>query len=280
MIGVPQYASTVAGSSPNPPYNPAQDCQGYFTSYLYQPNNNCYAYGADIATNTFPQPGRYSGCLITQATLDGSTVSSYAVKDGLILVGQTIQDCLDYQQQHMQNGQLNGHFVALMISPPGDVNWPGDYHWARCNNSAEACNSWSQKDGNDQITDFDFAGNVITDPSAANWTVNQGPLTPSSAPATTPAPPGHAGGGGHLQLLLLHVRPLRIGQHHLRGSLALRDAGMSRSAPRNPTLYPPTRTDRHRRRIAEERSAEAGMPPHAVTAGGQGQRPHAAPCSR
>jgi hypothetical protein len=188
-IGVPQYAGTVSSDSPNPPYDPAQNCGGYFTSCLYQPNNNCYAYACNTAPNTFPQPGRASGCLISPATLDGETISGYAVNDGLVLVGTTIQECLAYQSQHSQSGQLNGHFVALMISPPGDVNWPGDYHWARCDNSTGPCNSWSQKDGNDQITNFDFAGNPITDPSAANWTVNQGPLTPSSAPATDPAPP-------------------------------------------------------------------------------------------
>lgn len=188
IIGVPQYAPTVSSESSNPPYNPAQNCRGYFTSYLYQANNNCYAYGCNIAPNTFPQPGRHSGCLITAATLNGESVSAYAAKDGLVQVGTTIAACLAYQKQH-GGSQMNGHFVALMISPPGDENWPGDYHWARCNNSTGACDSWSQKDGNDQITNFDFAGNPITDPSKANWTVNQGPLSPSTAPATDPAPP-------------------------------------------------------------------------------------------
>lgn len=39
--------------------------------------------------------------------------------------------------------------------------------------------SWSQKDGGDQVTDFDFAGQPITLPSTANWTVNQGPISAS-----------------------------------------------------------------------------------------------------
>ena len=77
-------------------------------------------------------------------------------------------------------GFLGGHFVALMISPAGDANWPGDYHWSRCDNSSGSCGSWSQKDGNDQVTNFDFAGNLITDPATANWTVNQGPIQTGS----------------------------------------------------------------------------------------------------
>lgn len=186
-IGVPQYAPTVVGTAA-PTYSPATDCAGAFMSVQYQPNNNCYNYGCDIATNTFAQPGRYSGCLLTPSNLDGPTVSGYAEKDGLIIVsiGGSIQDCVNYWDN---NPGLNGHFVALMISPVGDVYWPGDYHWARCDNSASGCNSWSQKDGNDQMTNFDFAGQPITDPSLANWTVNQGPISVPSNPATNPAPP-------------------------------------------------------------------------------------------
>jgi hypothetical protein len=63
-----------------------------------------------------------------------------------------------------------------MISAPSGAYWPGDYHWARCDNSE--FNSWSQKDGGDQVTNFDFAGNPIVDPSIANWSVNQGPIQP------------------------------------------------------------------------------------------------------
>lgn len=181
VIGVPQYAATVTDNSSNPPYDPATNCKGYFTSFLFQANNNCYAYACNIATNTFPQPGRQSGYLIEQNTLDGPTVMSYAEMDGLKYVGTTIEDCLNYQPRHPS---LNGHFVALMISPPGDANWPGDYHWSRCDNSTGDCNQWSQKDGNDQITNFDFAGNLITDPSQANWSVNQGPI--SAAPPAEP----------------------------------------------------------------------------------------------
>lgn len=188
-IGVPQYSKTVSGTVSG--YSPAGDCEGNFMSYKFQPNNNCYAYGANIATNTFPQPGRKSGYLLTSDDFKkpfdelGNLVSSYAVKDGLVYVGTTMDELMQFKSSKQgtnpninpQTGYLDGHFVGLMISPAGDAEWPGDYHWARCDNSPSACDSWSQKDGTDQVTNFDFAGNPITDPATANWTVNEGPIS-------------------------------------------------------------------------------------------------------
>lgn len=196
VIGVPQYSPTVVGN-PAGGYNPAEDCNGNFMSAKFQPNNNCYAYGSNITPNTFPQPGRASGSLLTAADMTGTvasvgaTVSGYAVNDGLKYVGTTMTDLMKFKSVHqgttppglLSAGNLGGHFVALMISPAGDANWPGDYHWARCDNSSGGCDSWSQKDGNDQVTNFDFAGNPITDPSTANWTVNQGPVSTGSPSA-------------------------------------------------------------------------------------------------
>ena len=187
-IGVPQYADTVHGQSGGQ-YDPAGDCDGYFMSSKYQPNNNCYAYGCNIATNTFPQPGRKSGYKLMPedftGTVDqvGKLVRSFAEKDGLKFAGFTHKELKKFKSDEQLNnsGDLPGHFVALMISPAGDdkwrsgrKKWPGDYHWARCNNSAETCDSWSQKDSSDQVTNFDFAGNPISNPREANWTVNQG----------------------------------------------------------------------------------------------------------
>ncbi|WP_170229179.1 asparaginase domain-containing protein [Polyangium fumosum] len=185
VIGVPQYAKTVRGTSNS--YNPAGDCDGSFMSSRFQPNNNCYAYGCNIATNTFPQPGRASGNLLTLDTLDGATVAAYATKDGLIEVGKDMASLFAFASSRKgTQGALDGHFVALMISPPGDANWPGDYHWARCDDNVEF-RSWSQKDGNDQVTNFDFAGNPIRDPAKANWQVNQGPIQPDkTAPDYNP----------------------------------------------------------------------------------------------
>lgn len=191
-IGVPQYSSTVYGEAAGR-YDPAGDCQGNFMSYKFQPNNNCYAYGCNITPNTFPQPGRHSGFLLTAADFKksfadlGALVSSYAVKDGLEFVGSTLEKLFAFKSSkqgtnpHVTDtlgaGYLGGHFVALMVSTAGDANWPGDYHWARCDNSAGGCDSWSQKDGSDQVTNFDFAGKPISNPMAANWQVNQGPIS-------------------------------------------------------------------------------------------------------
>lgn len=196
VIGVPQYSPTVVGTAAAG-YNPGGDCNGNFMSAKFQPNNNCYAYGCNIASNTFPQPGRASGFLLTATDMTGTvasvgaTVSGYAVKDGLQFVGTTKADLMAFKSVHQGTtppgllgaGNLAGHFVALMISPAGDANWPGDYHWARCDNSWGPCDSWSQKDGNDQVTNFDFAGKPITDPGSANWTVNQGPVAPGNPSA-------------------------------------------------------------------------------------------------
>jgi hypothetical protein len=196
-IGVPQYAPTLNGGIPAG-YDPAGDCQGNYMSYKFQPNNNCYAYGCNITPNTFPQPGRQSGYLLTAADFTqpfdmlGQLVSSYAEKDGLVFAGTSMAELMQFKSTKqgtnpggggLQSGFLPGHFVALMVSPAGDANWPGDYHWARCDNSSGGCDSWSQKDGNDQVTNFDFAGNPITDPSTANWTVNQGPISAGSPDA-------------------------------------------------------------------------------------------------
>lgn len=185
-IGVPQYSPTVNGGIPTA-FAPATDCNGNFMSAKFQPNNNCYAYGCNITTNTFPQPGKQSGYLLTAANFQqplqsiGELVAGYATRDGLIFVGRSADDLTKFRAARGAGG-LNGHYVALMISPAGDADWPGDYHWARCDNSSGACDSWSQKDGNDQVTNFDFAGNPITNPATANWTVNQGPLADSKSP--------------------------------------------------------------------------------------------------
>lgn len=166
---VPQYASTVVGVSVG--YNPAQDCKGYFMSYRFQPNNNCYNYSCNMASNSFAQPGRAHGYLIPQPPT-GSGVQIGAEKDGLIFVGTKVADL----KKHAALDQ-SGHYVALLISPADPSNgWPGDYHWVRCDDIVKF-QSWSQKDGYDQVTNFDFAGHPITNPSTANWTVNQGPLS-------------------------------------------------------------------------------------------------------
>jgi len=153
-------------------------------SYKYQPNNNCYAYGTNIASNSFPQPGRASkDSTPWSKKFTADIVTANAVLDGLIKLPQTtIADLID-KSGYVQG--VDGHFVALLFSEPekkfdGDpkAKWGGDYHWVRAD-SVDTVNktiSWSQKDGGDQVTNFDFAGKPISDPATACWKVNQGPL--------------------------------------------------------------------------------------------------------
>jgi len=62
----------------------------------------------------------------------------------------------------------------LLISlAKNNLLWKGDFHWVRCDDVSGGL--WSQKDGPDQITNFDFSGKAIQDPRMANWIVNQGP---------------------------------------------------------------------------------------------------------
>ena len=179
---VPQYSPTVFGGSTE--YNPAGNCNGNFMSYKFQVNNNCYNYSTNVATNSFAQPGRMTGKPLKKGWT-GQDVVDGAVSDGLQYIGNS-----DFTKEDAkkQVAGMDGHIVALMISTPdASVNWPGDYHWARLDDIETL--QWSQKDGGDQVTNFDFAGNHIVGPiftgtktppiggpSAANWTVNQGPM--------------------------------------------------------------------------------------------------------
>lgn len=161
---VPQYAPT-AKQAPPTTYAPSTDCNGNFMSFRYQPNNNCYNYGCDIATSSFAQPGRMHG--VPMSPFTPAQVVKAAVADGLQDLGP------DYPSSAVLEGP--GHVVALMFSEPdASVSWPGDFHWARYDQEQRA---WSQKDGGDQVTNFDFAGQPLANPATANWTVNQGPST-------------------------------------------------------------------------------------------------------
>jgi hypothetical protein len=167
---VPQYAPTVVGN--RNAYDPAHDCDGNFTSSKFQANNNCYNYGCNIATNSFAQPGRKHGIILD--SVDGEIVEKAAEKDGLMEVSH---QPMTLEEMKVKQKELPpGHFVALVISQPDLAHkWPGDYHWVRCDDTG----TWSQKDGGDQVTDFDFAGNQITDIGSSNWVVNQGPISGS-----------------------------------------------------------------------------------------------------
>ncbi|MFM0434855.1 hypothetical protein PQQ84_00210 [Paraburkholderia strydomiana] len=168
---VPQYAPTARTSVSG--FNPSLDCDGNFASSKFQPNNNCYNYACNIATSSFAQPGRLHGQLL-DGPPDGETVANGAVLDGLVRL-----DAANVTMAQLRSAipdATRGHFVALLISQPDHVlGWPGDYHWVR-SDDRQTNSSWSQKDGGDQVTNFDFAGAPIPDPREANWIVNQGPI--------------------------------------------------------------------------------------------------------
>ena len=169
---VAQYSPTVVGTSVQ--YDPAEDCDGNFTSSKFQVNNNCYNYACNIATNSFAQPGRINGFFLkSHPAPTGPLVVQGAQLDGLIWIGGSDLRIADLKERMLDQGR--GHAVGLLISSvDNSVRWPGDYHWVRCDNAT--CNSWSQKDGDDQVTNFDFAGKPIADPAKAVWAVNQGPI--------------------------------------------------------------------------------------------------------
>jgi hypothetical protein len=172
---IPQYSPTVVDSNNN--YGPPTNCGGNFMSSRFQRNNNCYNYACNIASNSFAQPGRKQGVFLTGA-MQGPEVLAAAQLDGLMAIGgsnmplSALQSAAPYLP--------TGHFVALFVSPADlSVSWPGDFHWVRCD-VGSPFDSWSQKDGTDQVTNFDFAGAAINDPSLSNWTVNQGPIVANS----------------------------------------------------------------------------------------------------
>jgi hypothetical protein len=174
-----QYARTVRDDDGPIRFDPAGNCDGYFTSRRFQVHNNCYNYALNIATSTMAHPGRLHGIEYgVHARINCRQVLEGAQRDGLIYVGgreKTIADLQKYPRK-------NGHFVALLIAPAAaNAPFRGDFHWVRCDNLKNSY--WSQKDGPDQITDFDFGGELIRDPVTANWRFNNG-SSDASAPGT------------------------------------------------------------------------------------------------
>jgi hypothetical protein len=121
-----------------PVYNP-----GFWNTPARQPNNNCYNYANDQATNTYAQPGRATGHPINPPPTCAN-VRSAATSDGL-------RACANF------NGTLHagqGWYVALVI-------WPGrDYHWYR----QDKVGCWSHKIGWAPAHDWDNVGKPIIDP--------------------------------------------------------------------------------------------------------------------
>jgi hypothetical protein len=178
---VPQYAGTIRGDRKG--FHPATDCKGYFTLSKFQVHNNCYNYAVDIATSTMAQPGRMHG-LVKQGDFDPDRLIKGAELDGLQLLGGKELHVDDVLKEAASRG--SGVLVAFLFAPPVHsecVNFHGDYHWVRCDNLEYS--RWSHKPGTDQITTLDFAGEAVTDPTRATWSLNAGPLDPNAPPGAS-----------------------------------------------------------------------------------------------
>lgn len=113
--------------------------------------NNCYNYACDKQTNTYAQPGRAHGILLTQPDCQcrgaSGPVHNGAVADGLISINcDTGCGCTRCY-----------HKVALVMAPGYD------YHWYRQDRDGR----WSHKIGGSPATNLDNNGNIITDPRTA-----------------------------------------------------------------------------------------------------------------
>jgi hypothetical protein len=159
-------------------FNPASDCDGNFMSYKFQVNNNCYNYACNIATNSFAYPGRrhMQSLVAPNGRLTQGSLVAAAKADGLIELGGPGTSLASIVRQLPAVKKRDGHLVALLVSVANSsIRWRGDFHWVRCDDPS-GTTSWSQKNGRDQVTNFDFFGNPIWDPSEAKWTVNLGPF--------------------------------------------------------------------------------------------------------
>lgn len=103
--------------------------------------NNCYNYARNWKTNTFAQPGRFSGS--TAATMSCADVKAAAMRDGL----HERCDCLPQSEYPRR-------LMALVIAPGKD------YHWYRKQKNG----FWGHKPGGTNARNIDNSGVLITDP--------------------------------------------------------------------------------------------------------------------
>jgi hypothetical protein len=103
--------------------------------------NNCYNYGRNWKTNTFAQPGRFSGS--TAASMSCADVKAAAMRDGL----HERCDCLPQSEYPRR-------LMALVIAPGRD------YHWYR----KQKDGFWGHKPGGTNARNIDNSGVLVTDP--------------------------------------------------------------------------------------------------------------------
>jgi hypothetical protein len=108
-------------------------------------NNNCYNYARNWKTNTFAQPGRFSGQ--TAGAMSCAQVSAAAMRDGLV------QRC-----NCLPDSEYPRRLMALVIAPGVD------YHWYR----KQEYGFWGHKPGGTQARNYDNSNVLITDPRTAD----------------------------------------------------------------------------------------------------------------
>jgi len=134
----------------HPIYQPAE-----WNTPDVQPNNNCYAYGCNDPTGTFPQPGLGTGR--EYSAINAAEVSAAAISDGL----RPLKSWSDIPAQ--------GWRVVLVI-------WPDeDYHWYRADFDSPANALCSHKPGGTEVRNVDNSGKLIVDPTATSC--DHGPYT-------------------------------------------------------------------------------------------------------
>lgn len=158
--GFPTGSNPIVGPDTPPIFDLQHDLHGCFVTK--QEENNCYNYGNDILTNTFAQPGMGSGEKWTANTCD--KIREAAVRDGLVYIENTAGQPPPSQQPD------TGHIVSMHI-------WPEtNFHWVRMDKNL----TFSHKPGGTPVKNVDNNGNIITDPSKADfapWTVHCGYFT-------------------------------------------------------------------------------------------------------
>jgi len=107
--------------------------------------NNCYNYGRNWRTDTFAQPGRYSGQMASSMTC--AQVKAAAMRDGLK------QRCTLLPQT-----EYSRWLVALFIAPGRD------YHWYRKHTNG----FWGHKPGGTAARNYDNSGKLITNPETCD----------------------------------------------------------------------------------------------------------------
>lgn len=139
------------GSGGVAPLAAAAGCSLLYTSWndfsfwngSRKPDNNCYNYASNYASNTFAQPGRASGQVFTALTV--ANIKAAMRRDGWVATCST-----------------SNLRVALVI-------WPGqDYHFYRKNLNAAGASRWCHKPGHTAARNTDNSGSYITNPQTCD----------------------------------------------------------------------------------------------------------------